>query len=218
MMTRAMVLGAALACAGLGGACGGGARPAPVSARGGDTAAFTEPEAVLRALADAARRDDGAALDALIHPSFGLVLWDQPGATVGPSVTVRADDGRPPSKRLTGAQMNPYWLENYWPAVAGGIDGGLTQLDLEPADRHADVYGSCAEDDSGGPDPRAWLVASDSFDDTLRMIAEDTQLQLDAKVQAGLVHFHAWGLDVWMVRDQGRLWVAHVMVWTPCDA
>lgn len=198
-------------------ACGHGASGAPVGARAG-AATLTEPVDVLRALADAARRDDGAALDALIHPTYGLLLWDHPGASVSPLLTLRAGDGVAPSQRLVDSGLNDYWLESYWPHVAEGIDLGLTQLDREPADRLAPIYGDCSIDDNGGPSPRAWLVASDSFTEALRMDLEDAQRELDPRVQADLVHFRRWGLEVWMARDQGRLWVVHVMVSTPCDA
>lgn len=199
-------------------ACGGTDKPATIGAKGGGADTTGEPESVLRALAAAARTDDGKALDALVHPTYGLVLWDQPGAFLSPRLTVRAGRGQAPSAWLADSGLNDYWLEQYWPQVAEGIDQGLAKLDRDPADRLAAVYGDCGEDDSGGPDLRAWLLASDSFDEALRSSLEDASLELDPKVQADLVHFRRWGLQVWLVRDQGRLWVAHVMVSTPCDA
>ncbi|HUQ04302.1 MAG TPA: hypothetical protein VM261_17505 [Kofleriaceae bacterium] len=215
---RRLFLATALAAA----ACGGGAKPAtaPIAGRGGEPApSMTDPIAVLSALATAARTDDGAALDALVHPELGLWLWDQPGATVSPTLLVKAGGGASPTSRLAPSGMNEYWKESYWAHVAGGLDRGLTRLDREPADRFAPIYGDCGADDAtGGTDLHAWLVVKDEFDDYYAQLLEDAALQLDNRVTGQLVHFRSWGLDVWLAEDQGRLWVAHVMVWTPCDA
>jgi hypothetical protein len=201
-------------------ACGGAPKPATIESRGGEpSAAMNDPEEVLRALAQAARDDDGPALDALVHPTYGMWLWDQPGATVSPSVEVKAGSAEAPTAHLAASGMNDYWKENYWKHVAGGLDGGLTRLDREPADRYAPIYGDCGADDStGGTDLRAWLVEKDRFDDTYRMLLDDAQLKLAPAMTQDLVHYRSWGLDVWLARADGRLWVAHVMVWTPCDA
>jgi hypothetical protein len=205
-------------------ACGGSTKQVPIESRGGDespspSAAMNDPEAVLRALAQAARDDDGAALDALVHPTYGLWLWDQPGATVSPSVQVKAGSAEAPTAHLAASGMNDYWKENYWKAVAGSLDDGLTRLDRDPADRNAPIYGDCGADDStGGTNLRAWLVENDDFRAQYGMLFEDEPMPFAAGITGSMVHYHDWGLDIWLVEDQGRLWVAHVMVWTPCDA
>src|SRR5205085_1499384 len=145
---------------------------------------------VLRALAQAARDDDGAALDALVHPTYGLWLWDQPGATVSPSVQVKAGSAEAPTAHLAASGMNDYWKENYWKSVAGSLDHGLTRLDREPSDRNAPIYGDCGADDStGGTDLRAWLVEHDSFDATYQMLLDDAQLKLAPAMTHDLVHY-----------------------------
>jgi hypothetical protein len=220
MTMQRLLLASVLAVA----ACGGGAKPAtpPIEGRGDDVpaaAAMTDPVAVLGALATAARTDDGNALDALIHPELGLWLWDHPGATVSPSLLVKAGGGASPTSRLAPSGMNEYWQENYWRHVAGGLDRGLTRLDREPAERFAAIYGSCDQDDAtGGTDLRAWLMSKDDFDNHYAQLLEENGPAMDPKVTGELVHFRSWGLDVWLAEDAGRLWVAHVMVWTPCDA
>ena len=219
MTMRRLLLASVLALA----ACGGARTPAPnhtIEGGGGAAAAdMNDPVVVLEALAVAAKTDEGAALDALVHPTLGMWLWDQPGATVSPSLQLKAAGGGTPTSRLAPSGMNDYWKENYWKHVAGGLDAGLTRLDREPADRYAPIYGDCGADDTtGGTDLRAWLVMKDEFDDTYALILEDAQLQLDPRMTGALVHYRSWGLDVWLAQDQGRLWVAHVMVWTPCDA
>lgn len=201
-------------------ACAGGAtKPAPaIESRGGEPApALTDPVVVLRALARAARDDDGAALDALVHPVHGMWLWDQPGATVSPSVHVKAGAGEPPTARLRASGMNAYWQESYWRHVAGGIDGALERLDRDPADRFAPIYGSCDTDETP-PDLRAWLVAADSFRRHYAPILADAAPGVAPALMNDMAHYRSWGLDVWILEDDGRLWVAHVMVWTPCDA
>jgi hypothetical protein len=220
MTMRRLLLASVLAVA----ACGSGAKPAtaPIEGRGDDVpaaAAMTDPVAVLGALATAARTDDGKALDALVHPELGLWLWDHPGATVSPSLLVKAGGGASPTSRLAPSGMNDYWQEHYWRHVAVGLDGGLTRLDREPADRFAPIYGDCGADDStGGTDLRAWLLMEDDIDQHYAPLLEDSELQLDKRVTGELIHYRSWGLDVWLAQDQGRLWLAHVMVWTPCDA
>ncbi len=190
-----------------------------IESRGGASApAMTEPVAVLRALARAARDDDGAALDALVHPAHGMWLWDQPGATVRPVVHVTTGTGTRPSVRLRASGMNEYWQETYWSHVAGGIDGPLERLDRDPADRFAPRYGSCDTFETSSVAPRAWLVTADSFRRHYEPILEHADPGIAPALMTDMAHYRVWGLDVWLLEDGGRLWIAHVMVWTPCDA
>lgn len=203
-------------------ACGGSPRPAPpIESRGGEAGAtLSDPVEVLRALADAAKTDDGPALDALVHPTHGMWLWDQPGAAVSPSLHVTAGSAGAPTQWLAASGMNDYWKEQYWAHVAGGLARGLERLDREPADRFAPIYGDCGADDAtGGADLRAWLVAKDSFESYVQLLV-DTELekQMAPALVQPMTHYRSWGLDVWLLQAEGRLWVAHVMVWTPCDA
>jgi hypothetical protein len=180
---------------------------------------MNDPVVVLRALAAAAKDDDGAALAALVHPTHGAWLWDHPGATVSPSVHLEPGDATPPSRRLAPSGMNDYWKERYWAHVTAGLGRGLDRLDREPAERFAPIYGDCDEDDAtGGSDPRAWLVMKDDFDAMYQPLFEDAVYPFAPAISGQLVHFRSWGLDVWLAHADGRLWVAHVMVWTPCDA
>lgn len=197
-------------------ACGkGAASPAVVEGKGGAVAAAEDDVTALRALADAARRDDGAALDALIHPSHGLWIWYQPGAYVVPAVLLKSGSAVKPTARFGPGDLNQYWREELWNQVAGPLDRGLAALDRDPADRSAAVYGTCDDMEAGAS--RAWLATEDlgRFYGEVLLEAEVT---LPPLMATGLTHFHIWGLDVWLMRDQGRWWVAHVMVWTPCDA
>ena len=218
MIVRRLALVGALTLAAA--ACGGGGKPAPapIEGRGGEPApAMTDPIAVLRALAQAARDDDGAALDALVHPVHGMWLWDQPGATVSPALHVTAGTGAPPTERLRASRMIEYWQESYWRHVAGGIDGPIDRLDRDPAERFAPSYGSCDTDETP-PDLRSWLVAKDGFREHYEPILADGDHGIAPALMADMAHYRSWGLDVWLLEDRGRLWVAHVMVWTPCDA
>lgn len=199
--------------------CGGATKRAPIESRGGDGAAahaMTDPVVVLRALAAAAENDDGAALDALVHPTYGMWLWDQPGAYVSPTLHVIAGGGEAPTTRLAASDMNDYWKENFWSSVAGGLDA-LDRMDRDPADRYAPIYGDCGEEDQPH-DLRAWLASRDSFHEHYDPILQDTNHAIAPALMADGAHYRVWGLDVWLVEDHGRLWVAHVMVWTPCDA
>lgn len=220
---RGLALGLMLAAAWGGAACGGAAAPTPTvqgRAEGGAPApAVDEAVATLRALAAAVRADDGVALAALVHPVHGLWLWHQPGAVVAPLLRLDAGDASPPSRRLDHPDVIPYWREAYWRHVADNLDGGLAALDREPADRRDPVYGDCAALDDGGdaPPTRAWLVADDDLGYRAEL-AVDHRVALDPAVVRGLVHYRRWGLDVWLARAGGRLWLVHVMVWTPCDA
>jgi len=177
-----------------------------------------DPIETLTTLAGAVRADDGAGLDALIHPDLGLWLWMQPGAMVAPAQRLYAGDGRPPRQRLDPDGFNGYWYENYWPAVAGGIEHALAHLDRDPPDRDDARYGDCGDDGSGEGEFRAWLSGGEQLSDLEVEMAGDGGVTLAPAQVHDLVHLHAWGLDVYLARDQGRLWVVHVMVWTPCDA
>jgi hypothetical protein len=197
-------------------ACGKGpAAPAAIEGRGGTPALAGDEVATLEALAEAARRDDGAALDALIHPTHGLWIWTQPGVAVTPTLRLEVGRGEPPSARLAAADLNDYWREELWHQVAGPLERGLGAMDRDPADRHAAVYGTCDELAAGAL--RAWLVTEDLGPHYGELLAE-AHLRLPPVMTTALAHFRSWGLDVWLMRDQGRWWVAHVMVWTPCDA
>jgi hypothetical protein len=201
-------------------ACGKGpAGPGPVEGRGGEPGGpavdANDDVTVLRALERAAKNDDGAALDALIHPTLGLWVWDQPGAYVTPSVHLTAGAAVPPSKRWKPDDMNQYWREELWNHVHGPLSRGLAALDRDPADRHAAVYGTCDDMEAGAS--RAW-IATEALPAYYLDIVADAKVELTPLQTTGMVHYHQWGLDVWLMRDQGRLWVAHVMVWTPCDA
>lgn len=197
-------------------ACGKGpAAPGVVEGKGGAVAAAEDDVATLQALADAARRDDGAALDALIHPTHGLWIWYQPGAYVVPAVQLHAGRGGKPSARFGPDDLNQYWREELWNQVAGPLDRGLAALDRDPADRHAAVYGTCDDPDTGAT--RAWLATEDLGRFYGEVLLE-AKVTLPPVMTTALTHFRMWGLDVWLTRDQGRWWVAHVMVWTPCDA
>src|SRR5262245_21798173 len=116
-------------------ACGHPAGKPPVEGRPTPEAsdADRDPIAVLHALAKAAHDDDSAALDHLIHPTLGLWLWSQPGASVSPFLQLHASDPAKPTARLAGSGLNDYWMENYWPSVAGGLDAGLAALDQTPS-------------------------------------------------------------------------------------
>lgn len=199
--------------------CAGPATPrAPIDERGGAAEqALDAPEAVLRALAAAIHADDGAALDRLIHPAHGLWLWIQPGAYVSPTLRVTAGGAVPPSARIGGDDMIEYWREHFWTEVARGLDAGLPRLDHDPGDHAAGVYGDCGEEVPAA-ELRAYLATREDLGTTRREIAADAMVTLAPVVTDQLVHFRRWGLDVWMARDRGRLWVVHVMVWTPCDA
>ncbi|HVK76995.1 MAG TPA: hypothetical protein VM734_26905, partial [Kofleriaceae bacterium] len=176
-----------------------------------------DPVAVVAALAAAVKADDGAALDRLLHPDFGLWLWTQPGAVVAPAVKLDAGGGAPPSARLPadGADFNDYWREHYWQEVVAGIEAGLARLDRAPADVRAPVYGDCGEPER--TDLRAYLIMGADLGYRVEL-ARELGVTFDPRAARGLTHFARWGLDVFLVRDRGRWWVAHVMVWTPCDA
>lgn len=211
-----MLLALALALA----ACGSTPKPAPIQSRGGEPSpAMTDPVVVLRALAQAANTDDGAALDALVHPAHGMWLWDHPGAAVHPTVHVTTGTGEPPSRRFASSLMSSQWKEHYWPSVAIGLEA-LDRMDREPADRFAPIYGDCGAEDASGANLRAWLVERDDFESLYGPLLVDTPA--DAAIAPALrqpmTHYRSWGLDVWLAHDQSRLWVAHVMVWTPCSA
>lgn len=192
-------------------------RTSPTSADDRDPSG--DPVAMLRALAKAAHDDDGAALDRLIHPALGLWLWDQPGAALSPFVQLHAGAGASakPTSRIAGSGLNDYWQQNYWPSVAAGLDAGLAALDRDPTDKNAAKYGDCGADDASAQDLRAWLALGEDLG-YLQQMAEDAQIKLDDRAARGMTHFHAWGLDVYLARDQGRWWIVHVMVSTPCDA
>lgn len=208
-----------LACTLALGACGGSTTKPPIESRGGEPApAMTDPVVVLRALATAAKNDDGAGLDALVHPTHGMWLWDQPGATVSPTLHVTAGSGEAPTTRVAASGMNEYWKESYWSAVAAGLDA-LDRMDREPADRFAPVYGDCGEENPAH-DLRAWLVTNDDFETMYGPILVDTvyETEIARALRQPMTHYRVWGLDVWLFEADARLWVAHVMVWTPCDA
>lgn len=191
-------------------ACGGKSvapAPAPVA---GATA-----ESVLGELAAALKADDGARLDALIHPEHGLWVWWQPGAYVVPAVRL-VPDGRAPSARLRGQGLNDWWEQELWPTAAGTLARGLTVMDRDPADRQAPIYGDCGSEDMSAE--RAWLVSKDDLGQHYGDILAEANVTVAPLMRDGLVHFRNWGLDVWMAREGDRWWVAHVMVWTPCDA
>jgi hypothetical protein len=209
-----LVLGAAAVAA-----CGGPTQRPPIEGRGGTAgeAPTDQPEETLRRLAAAARADDGAALDALLHPEHGAWLWTQPGAYIAPTLFIQAGEGTPPSARIGPDDMNDYWRESYWREVAAGIEGGLARLDLEPPDPSSPIYGDCGAEDGGGA-TRAWLTGADTLGEHHEDVLAEAGVTLDPLMMRRLDHFHGWGLDVWLARDGGRLWVAHVMVWTPCDA
>ena len=174
------------------------------------------PTEVLGALAEAAAREDGALLDTLVHPEHGLWVWVQPGAYVVPAQLLRPD-GKAPSARLDADVINEYWREALWKSVAGSLERGLKVMDRDPADRNDPIYGDCGADDGMGGAQRTWL-ATDDLGELYDQILDEAQVTVPPVMARGLVHFHSWGLDVWMARDRDRWWVAHVMVWTPCDA
>lgn len=172
------------------------------------------PREVLEELSEAVATDDGARLDALIHPEHGLWIWVQPGAYVVPAQLL-TPDGTPPSKRLTADDINDFWRQELWKFVAGPIDRGLPVMDLDPADRNAPIYGDCGSEDMSAE--RSWMLTEDLGPFYGEVLAE-AKVTLAPVMSQGLTHFRHWGLDVWMARDRDRWWVAHVMVWTPCDA
>jgi hypothetical protein len=201
----------------VGAGCGGqGGPPVPpaIESRGGDHDAVDDVERVLATLAEAARTDDPNALDPLIHPEHGLWIWVQPGAYVVPAQRL-TPDGTPPSQRLVDAVINDFWREELWNHVAGPIERGLKVLDRDPPDRRAPVYGDCGADEP--PATRAWLATED-LGGHHRDILVEANVTVAPVMRERLVHFYNWGLDVWLARDRDRWWVAHVMVWTPCDA
>lgn len=213
----ALVIAAAVA------ACGPApAASRPIEGRDGDgeggTAVSEDPVTILRVLAAAAELDDGTQLDALIHPEHGAWLWLQPGAYIVPTVRLTAGAKTPPSQRLTSPQVIDYWREALWPTVARQLATGLTVLDRDPADRRDPKYGTCDDGgDGSGSAQRTWL-APDELGPYHEEIAAEAKVELPAVMREALLHYRQWGLDVWMMRAEGRLWVAHVMVWTPCDA
>lgn len=202
-------------------ACGPAPAPSrPIEERGGEggTAVSEDPITILRVLAAAAELDDGYQLDALIHPEHGAWLWLQPGAYIVPTVHLTAGAKTPPSQRLTSSDVIDYWREALWPTVARQLATGLTVLDRDPPDRTDPKYGTCDDGgDGGGSAQRTWLAA-DALGPYHEEIAAEAKVELPAVMRADLLHYRQWGLDVWMMRADGRLWVAHVMVWTPCDA
>jgi hypothetical protein len=217
MVMRRLLFSCALALA----ACGGAPAKPPIGSRaGGDdyTPPMTLPVNVLRALASAARADDGDALDALVHPEHGMWLWDQPGAAVSPTLHMNVGGGGTLTQRVAATGMNEYWKEHYWSVVAAGLDA-LDRTDTDPDDPHAPIYGDCG-DEVPASDLRSWLLVKDDFWATYGPILVDTPFEtaIAPALRQSMTHFRSWGLDVWMVEDGGRLWVAHVMVWTPCDA
>ncbi len=207
---RSLLLLALLAAA-----CGArGSQPAVDNVVAEHAAVVDSPREVLTELANAAADDDGALLDTLIHPEHGLWIWVQPGAYVVPAQLLRPD-GTPPSKRLTADVINDFWREELWKFVAGPIQRGLSVMDADPTDRNAPIYGDCGNLEAGAE--RSWILTEDLGPFYGEVLAE-SQVTLAPVMSQGLVHFRNWGLDVWMARDRDRWWVAHVMVWTPCDA
>lgn len=196
-------------------ACGSKGGAPAVDNRSGEHAEVAEtPREILAELANAAAADDGPLLDALIHPEHGLWIWVQPGAYVVPAQLLKPD-GTPPSTRLSADVINDYWRQELWKFVAGPIERGLPVMDANPADRNAAVYGDCGNMEAGAQ--RSWIVTEDLGRFYGEVLAE-SQVTLAPVMSQGLVHFRNWGLDVWMAFDRDRWWVAHVMVWTPCDA
>lgn len=202
------VLALALAPAGC-----GGSRAHPAADRGVTAAG---PEAVLAAFADAIRRDDGAALAAVVDPDHGLTLWYTPGAGYAAFETIAASDVRPPSQHVRAGVEDSAaaWAEYDWKGVVRHLDDGLAKLDHDPADPMAPIYGDCGDMDAP---VRAYLRGGQS-DRDLRAgdLGGDGEVA-DDEVVANLTELNMWGLRVYLRSTAGGWRVVHVVAYEPCS-
>jgi hypothetical protein len=178
--------------------------------------AFREDLITLQAFAAALRADDGEALDGLIHPEHGMWIWlHTAGVQPLPASIWRAGSGIRISQRLTDDEaLAPFAGAGFWGHVADQLD---LPVDFAPRGRDDARYTGSCESESGAPvaGTRAWLA-----DDDLRIPdgADLARFPASAAMTRGLVHFHGYDVEVWLIRDLGKRYVAHVVVSSPCEA
>jgi hypothetical protein len=193
-------------------ACGAPRAPAPPSNH--DTRAATRTEratALLRELADDLAHD--RPIGAIVDPVDGAWLWSQPGAGVAPMIHVKPGDPRPPSEILR-AESHPGMGASWTDGAAKAIARGVELIDLD-GDKNQPIYWvDCGSDDMKPP-PRALLETRD-IDISHASGVEGTPVE-GATTPIGF-HFVYDDTGVYLSERGDRLAIAHVLVWTPCEA
>ena len=211
MNVRALAVALAVSLA----ACGGKGSPTVVGNHA--SASASEPEAVVAAFAEALRRDDGAALAALVDPEHGLTLWYTPGAGYARFDTIAAGDTTAPSKHVhEGVEDSAErWASYPWKDVVRSITDGLAKLDRDPADPDAPIYGDCGNEEAP---VRAYLVHGQNDRDLRSMDLGDDGEVTDAEAIGDLAVFNHWGLRAYLRSTPSGWRLTHLTLQEVCSA
>ncbi len=199
-------------------ACSSSAKPAPtptpIGNRGGPASRQELAIAKLHELAAAIRADGPVAT--LGDPKDGIWLWDQPGVAPAPKVHAAAGDARPLSKLLADGGLEGVRAQGWTRGLADAIEHGLAALDVD-GDPTAPAHNvDCGAEGGMKLASRAVLRTHDV--DVVRDYKTMEYEEL-GKLTAPLgFRFDFNQVQIYLSERDGAIYVAHLIVSTPCEA
>ena len=197
-------------------ACGssGSKQPAPIGNRSGSATRQELAVAKLHELAAAIEADGPVAT--LGDPKDGIWLWDQPGVAPAPHVHAAAGDGRPLSKLLADGGLDGARADGWRHELGETIERGLaaTDVDGDPAAPAHNV--DCGAESGMKPATRAVLRTHDV--DVVKDYATLEYEDLKSLTAPLGFRFDFNQVQIYLSERDGAIYVAHLIVSTPCEA
>jgi hypothetical protein len=197
-------------------ACGssGSKSPAPIGNHAGSATRQELAIAKLHELAAAIRADGPVAT--LGDPTDGIWLWEQPGVAPKPTVHAKAGDARPLSRLLADGGLDGARADGWRRGLADAIEHGLAALDVD-GDPAAPAHNvDCGGANGMTPATRAVLRTHDvSVAKDYASLEYDELKSLTAPLG---FRFDFNQVQVYLAERDGALYVAHLVVSTPCEA
>ena len=143
-------------------------------------------------------------------------LWEQPGVAPAPAVHAAAGDARPLSKILADGGLDGARADNWTRGLADVIEKGLAALDVD-GDPAAPAHNvDCGGENGMTPAVRAVLRTHD-----VDVKRDWSSMQYDALAKLTApdgFRFDFNQVTVYLSERGGALYVAHLIVSTPCEA